>query len=187
MASGYDKKRQDKSEIELRGRIGHDVYRPPLYKKDVELKYLPRGDIRDLEKGIDLFVDDVPTGERLRGAYTEKGKDLCVLNDITIRTHTKDGKKLEMYTSEADDFVYAIENYEKNGICRAYRADMQGIKEHYLKRHFSCREIQNVDGNYFVPINIDELDKYGLIKARCIPIGDNNVKPKKDETLADWF
>lgn len=175
----YDKKRHDKSEIEVRGRIGDIVYER-LYGEDVKRKYLPRGDKRDLEKGIDLFIDDIPVGERLREARTADGMDLCVLEDITIRTRSKDDKKLEMFTSEAKEFVYAVENYEKNGICRSYRIDMAKLQKHYFKKDFSCREIQNKDGNYFVPILIHELDKYGIIINRY---------PKKstNSTLDGWF
>jgi hypothetical protein len=89
-----------------------------------------------------------------------------------------------MYTSEAKDFVYGVENEEKTGICRAYRADMQGIKEHYRKGHFSCNEIPNVDGNYFVPIDVDELEKYGLIIKKHLP---NTKKEGTFKTLDDYM
>lgn len=182
----YKKSRHDKSEIELRNRMGELVYKN-LFGSDVKRIYLHRGDIRDLEDGIDLYRDGISTGERLRESHTNKGKDLCVLNDVTIRTRTKDGKKLEMYTSKAKEFIYAIENYKKNGICRAYRTDMQGIKEHYLKGDFSCREIQNDDGNYFVPIDVNELDKYNLIKNRFIEKEKEKKKEKTEPTSLDEY
>ena len=135
-----------------------------------------------MEQGIDYIVcknnEEILCSDRLRKAFTKKGVNLCELNDITIRTKSKDGTPLEMYTSKARYFLYAIENEAKDDWCRAYLVDMQKTKEHFLNNDFSCKEIQNDDGNYFAPIAVPELQSYGLILKK--------YPPEEPKELCDW-
>ncbi|MFH1521267.1 MAG: hypothetical protein ABID61_06485, partial [Candidatus Micrarchaeota archaeon] len=155
----YDGKRHDVSDA-IYGRHGEKLYHK-IYGDDCTIIRTERGNEIDY-RGVDAIVacpgkSDVKVGDRFRPHSTKKGMDLCDINDITIRD-----KETHMIPK---DFIYAVEDKEKNALCRWYQLDIQPLLAKFLEKKLkpSFRGI-NTDGNRFSAFDVDKLKYLNLVK-----------------------
>ena len=150
-------------------RLGKKLYQD-IYGQNADIALVPRNHLIDYE-GIDVKVTlkngkTIYVSDRYRKAFSLSGVYVCPLNDVTIRTKNAQGEPLETNNMAATEFLYAVENANKDAWCRWHLIDVQKLLEYYHEGKLEpIREVQNRDkGNYLGIFDLDDLRKLNLVK-----------------------